>query len=58
MHSAAIDFGGTVTDLVLRREGTGSYRYRVTTVRPDRVVDGDWKTRSSAILWIDSQDVG
>ncbi|MFZ1911915.1 MAG: hypothetical protein WAU30_06105 [Propionicimonas sp.] len=47
-----------IADLVLRREDTGSYRYRVTTVRPDRVVDGDWKTRSSAILWIVSQDVG
>lgn len=47
-----------IADLVLRTEDTGEYRYRVTAVRPDRVVEGEWKTRSSAVLWIVTQDVG
>lgn len=47
-----------IADLVLRTEDAGQYRYRVSTVRADRVVDGPWRTRSSAILWIVTEDIG
>lgn len=38
MHSAAIDFGGTVTDLVLRRDGQRDVLLALPTVVPDPAV--------------------
>jgi N-methylhydantoinase A/oxoprolinase/acetone carboxylase beta subunit len=38
VHSAAIDFGGTVTDLVLRRAGQSDVLLAVPTVVPEPAV--------------------
>ena len=44
-------------DVVVEKEDAGSYRYRVTAVRADRVTEGDWKTRTAGVLWIVTGDV-
>lgn len=55
--SAPAAINAPIADLVLRTADPGQYRYRVSTVRADRVTDGDWRTRSSEILWIVTADV-
>lgn len=43
--------GGSITDLVLRRAGTGGYRYKSLVIRrSSRVSDPDWRADSSDIL--------
>jgi len=44
-------------DVVVEKEDAGSYRYRVTAVRADRISEGDWKTRTAGVLWIVTGDV-
>ena len=62
LSAAALEQKATIAvplaDLVKRTTDSGDYRYRVSTVRADRVADGDWKTKSGTILWIVSADVG
>lgn len=50
-----VDF--PIADLIVRSLETGAYRYRVTTVRLDRVTVGEWKIATSPILWIVTQDL-
>ena len=43
--------GGSVTDLVLRRAGTGGYRYKCMVIRRSaRITDPDWRSDASDIL--------
>ena len=35
----------------------GTYRYRVSTVRTAAVTEGEWKQKTSAILWIVTADL-
>jgi hypothetical protein len=43
--------GGSVTDLVLRRTGTGGYRYKCMMIRRSaRISDPDWRSDVSDIL--------
>ena len=43
--------GGSVTDLVLRRAGTGSYRYRCQVIRRSaRISDADWREDTTDLL--------
>ena len=43
--------GGSVTDLVLRRAGTGGYRYKCMVIRRSaRISDPDWRSDVSDIL--------
>ncbi|MBO9522991.1 MAG: hypothetical protein J7518_15775 [Nocardioidaceae bacterium] len=44
-------------DVVLRREDAGGYRYRVTAVRADRQTVSDWKSGTSAVLFVVTGDV-
>ncbi|MFT3861563.1 hypothetical protein [Micropruina sp.] len=55
--SALATINAPIADLVLRTTDPGQYRYRVSTVRADRVTDGQWHERSAEILWIVSADV-
>jgi hypothetical protein len=43
--------GGSVTDLVLRRAGTGGYRYRCQVIRRSaRLSDADWRADTTDLL--------
>ncbi|WP_325271910.1 hypothetical protein [Nocardioides sp.] len=44
-------------DVVMRREDAGTYRYRVIAVRADRQTVSDWKTATSAVLFVVTGDV-
>ena len=46
-----------IADLVLRALDAGTYRYRVSTVRTAAVTEGEWKQKTSAILWIVTADL-
>ncbi len=46
-----------IADLVLRVLDAGGYRYRVSTVRAAAVTEGEWKQKTSAILWIVTADL-
>lgn len=43
--SATATVNTPITDLVLHASDSGEYRYRVFTVRADRVTEGDWRQR-------------
>lgn len=55
--SAVASVNTPIADLVRPTDGSGEYRYRVSTVRADRVTDGDWAHDSKTVKWIVSADV-